>query len=112
MSGRGVLSASSLNYRIEAKGNARAKRTRELVKVNPAAIKLTMTGKNPVQTYGHVAQGASESQMGKMRSNLKNTTPFAGSYACTTTVLSWKYGPNADPFVKCPLEHIDSWVQM
>ena len=46
-----------------------------------------------------------------MRKNIKNTTPFAGTYACTTTVLAWKFGPNADPLVRCPLEQIDTWAQ-
>ena len=111
MSGSGVRRASTLNNRIGSKGADRAKRTRELVKVNPAALKLTMAGTMPVQAYGHQAQGASMSQMTGMRKNIKNTTPFAGSFACSTTVVGWHFGPTGDPFIKCPLEQIDTWIQ-
>ena len=111
MSGSGVRRASTLNARIEIKGADRAKRTREPVKINPAALKLTMPGTMPVQAYSHQAQGAAASQMTNMRKNIKNTTPFAGSFACSTTVVGWHFGPSGDPFVKCPLEQIDSWVQ-
>ena len=111
MSGSGVRRASTLNARVEVKGADRAKRTRELVTVNPAAQKLTMAGTMPVQAYGHQAQGAAPSQMKNMLKNVKNTTPFAGSFACSATVVGWTFGPGGNPFVKCPLEQIDSWVQ-
>ena len=26
-------------------------------------------------------------------------------------MVGWKFGPGGNPFVKCPLEQIDSWVQ-
>ena len=71
MSGSGVRKASSLNFRIEVKGKDRAKRTRALVMVQPAAIKLTMAGTHPVQVYSHQAQGASQSQMVGMGKILK-----------------------------------------
>ena len=43
---------------------------------------------------------------------MKRTTPFAGSRACTTTVLAWTFGPTIDPIVKIPLEQIDAWFQL
>jgi len=46
-----------------------------------------------------------------MKKSIKDTTPVAGSRACSTTVLAWQFGPNADPLVRCPLEQIDMWVQ-
>ena len=111
MSGCMVRKASSLNKRINEKGYCRAKRTNAMVKINPAALKLTMTGTHPAQAYGHQAQGASMTQMFGMKRNIKNTTPFAGTRACSTTVLAWKFGPTADPFVRCPVEQIDAWFQ-
>ena len=68
-SGSTIRKASSLNHRIECKGADRAARTHALVMVNPAALKLTMTGMQPVQEYGHQAQGASNCQLVKMRRN-------------------------------------------
>ena len=110
MSGSAVRKASSLNKRIFVKGKDRAKRTRALVNIKPAAKKLTMTGTHPVQAYGHQAQGASANQIRGMRKNIKDTTEFAGTRACTTTVIAWHFGPNSDPMVKCPLEQIDAWA--
>ena len=63
MTGNGNRRASTLNKRIEVSGANRAKRTRGLVKINPAATKLTMPGTNAVQVYGHRAQGVSNIQM-------------------------------------------------
>ena len=111
MTATNVRRASTLNKRI-AKGGKRAPRTRALVVINPAAIKLTMSGTHPVQAYGHQAQGASWAQQGAMRKNIKNTTPFAGSRACTATVISWIFGPTSDPHVKIPLEQIDMWMKV
>ena len=48
-----------MNKRIEEKGANRSQRTRELLKVNPSAIKLVMPGVVPTQSYGHQAMGAS-----------------------------------------------------
>ena len=50
--------------------------------------------------------------MFNMNKNLKGTTEFAGSYACSTTVLAYKFGPAANAFVRCPLEQIDDWCQV
>jgi len=111
MSGSKVRRAKTLNTRIKVKCRDRAKRTRALVKTNRKAMKLTMTGTHPTQSYGHVAQGASTAQMLAMTKNIKDTTPFAGTRACTTTVVAWLFGPNTSPMVRCPLEQIDMWVQ-
>ena len=62
-----VRNASTLNNRIENKGADRAARTHVLVMVDPTAMKLTMTGTQPVQVYGHQAQGASNRQLLYMR---------------------------------------------
>ena len=88
MTGGGNRRASTLNKRIEVSGADRAKRTRGIVKMNPAAIKLTMPGTNSVQVYGHQAQGVSGMQMSNMNKQLKNTTPCAKTRACVTTVLA------------------------
>jgi len=106
-----VRRASTLNARI-AKGSLRGKRTKALVAVNPEAKKLTVVGTCAVQPYGHQAQGASLTQQLSMRKNVKSTTPFAGSSACTTTVIGWTYGANVDPLIKIPLEQIDMWLQL
>ena len=42
----------------------------------------------------------------------KKTTPFAGSWACTTTVIAFTFSPTADPLIKIPLEQIDAWFQV
>ena len=111
MSGSLARRASTLNARI-SKGGKRAKRTADLIKINPAAKKLTMAGTAKVQPYGHQAQGASMKQQLAMRANIKTTTPFAGSWACTATVIAYTYGPTDDPLIKIPLEQIDAWFQM
>ena len=63
MTGSGNRRASTLNKRIDVSAANRAKRTRGLVKINPAATKLTMPGTNAVHAYGHQAQGVSGIQM-------------------------------------------------
>ena len=111
MTGAQVRRASTLNKRINDKGAKRRARTAALVKINPAAKKQTMSGTMLVQIYGHTAQGASTTQQLGMRKNVKGATLFAGSGACTTTVIAFTFGPTADPIVKIPLEQIDAWIQ-
>ena len=112
MTGNNTRRASTSNNRIQEKGAARSKRTRDLVKINPVAIKLAMPGTNAVQIYGHQAQGASALQMDLMNRNLKNTTQFAKTRACVATVLAWHFGPSADARVGRPLEQIDAWLHL
>ena len=69
ITGNGNPRASTLDKRIEVSGANRAKRTRGLVKINPAAKKLTMPGANAVQVYGHQAQGVSGIQTINMNNN-------------------------------------------
>ena len=111
MSGSLIRRASTLNARI-SKGSKRALRTADLVKINPAAKKLTMSGTAKVQPYGHQALGACMTQQFAMRSSIKKTTPSAGSWACTATVIAFTLGPTDDPLIKIPLEQIDSWFQV
>jgi len=102
--------ASTLNKRIDTKGADRAKRTHQLGIVNSSAIKLVMPCVVGSQEYGHQAMGASFTQMKHMAKNMKDATPFAGSRACTNTVLALLFGPNASPFVRCPRDQIDTWL--
>ena len=50
-------------------------------------------------------------QMLAMRKNAKNINPLAGSWACSTTVMAFVFGPTSDPLISCPVEQIDMWVQ-
>ena len=81
MAGGIARPASTLNNRIDGKGADSAKRTRELVAINPSAIKLVMSGVVPKQIYGHQAMGASILQMYKMRKTMKDSTAYAGTWA-------------------------------
>ena len=45
--------------------------------------------------------------MFNMNTNSKGTAEFAGSYACSTTVLAYEFGIHANAFVRCPLKQID-----
>ena len=74
-------------------------------------MKLTMTGTHPTQSYGHVAQGASTAQMFAMTKNIKDTTPFAGTRACTTTVVAWLFGPNANLTLLQEVDDISGFVR-
>ena len=46
-----------------------------------------------------------------MRKNVKGTTPFAGSGACTTTVIAFTISPTSDPLIRIPLEQLDTGYQ-
>ena len=87
-----------------------ARRTRELVRISPAAIKLVMIGVVPTQCYGHQAMGASMAQIKKMRTHLKDATAFAGTWACTAFFIAWLFGPTADPMIRCPTEQLETWL--
>ena len=54
--------------------------------------------------------GASLAQLKRMRKNVKDATAFAGTWACTATVIAWLFGPTADPMVQCPTEQLDAWL--
>ena len=56
------------NMERQTQGQERANRLR---KTNSEAQKLTMTGIQPVQVYGHTAQGTSTAQVNAMCKNLK-----------------------------------------
>ena len=62
------------HWKRKRKGRRRAKRVFRLCKMNSEAQKLTMTGIQPVQVYGHTAQGASTAQVNAMCKNLKMGT--------------------------------------
>ena len=64
------------------KGRRRAKRVNRLCKINSEAQKLTMTGIQPVQVYGHTAQGAFTAQVNAMCKNLKMGTVMGKTQAC------------------------------
>ena len=102
--------AATSNTRINKKGADKARRTHELGRTNLAATKLVMPGVVASQEYGHQAMGASMTQMRKMAKNMKDSTPFAGTRACTTTVLALLFGNNANPLVRCPRDQIDMWI--
>ena len=70
-----------------------------------------MSGVAPLQSYGHVVNGATANQTQDMRTNLKTATPYGGTGACMASVLSWFFGPTADSFVKNPCEQLDAWYQ-
>ena len=53
-------------------------------KIHSEAQKLTMTGIQPVQVYGHTAQGASTAQVNAMCKNLKLGTVMGKTRACAT----------------------------
>ena len=65
--------AATLKSRI-AKGAKRAERNGSLARMNSRAHCLGVTGTQKQQSYGHIAQGASETQVHKMRRNLKAGT--------------------------------------
>ena len=62
-----VRRASTQITRIEVKGAKRSATNQQLIRVDRQAIKLTMAGVRPVQSYGHQATGASMKQIPAMR---------------------------------------------
>ncbi len=103
--------AATLNARIR-KGNARGKRNGLLAKSNAKAHKLGPTGTQPMQSYGHAAQGASNTQVREMRHNIKVGTNLGATCACTTTTLAWYYGDFVDPYISIRVEQLAHWIDL
>ena len=57
--------------------------------MNSEAQKFAMTGKHPVQVYGHTAQGASTAQVNAMCKNLKMGTVMGKTQACAISTVAW-----------------------
>ena len=101
--------AASQNKRI-SRGSARATRNHRLAKINTGAHALGITGTHRQQSYGHIAQGASNSQVKAMRRNLKAGTVLGNTRSCVTTTLAWFYGTANDPAVSIRVEQIAYWL--
>ncbi len=71
-----------------------------------------MTGTHKQQSYGHIAQGASETQVRKMRRNLKAGTNLGRTQSCLSTTLAWIYGSSYDPEVSTRVEQVAYWIDV
>ncbi len=102
---------ASTNVRIR-RGAKRARRVHGLTKVFKEAAKLAPTGVAPMQSYGHVAQGASCSQVEAMRRNMKLCTHLGRLRGCMTTTLKWVFGSGCDPAVSIRVEQLGEWCDI
>ncbi len=80
--------------------------------MNTKAHCLGMTGTHKQQSYGHIAQGASETQVRKMRRNLKAGTNLGRTQSCLSTALAWIYGSSYDPEVSTRVEQVAYWIDV
>jgi hypothetical protein len=94
------------------KAKARAEAVHRLTKINKAASKLTPTGVAPMQDYGLVAQGASPSQVTKLRKNIRRGTHLGDSRGCVTSIIAWIFDSKVDPWVSTGVNQIASWIDL
>ena len=94
------------------KGRRRAKRVNRLCKINSEAQKLTITGIQPVQVYGHTAQGTSTAQVNAMCTNLKMGTVMGKTEACAMSTVAWFFGEKRVPQIATRVEQISEWITM
>ena len=94
------------------KGRRRTKRASRLCKINSEAQKLTMTGVQPVQVYGHTAQGASTAQVNAMCKNFKMSMVMGETQACATSTVAWFFGEMRVPQNATRIEQVSEWITM
>ena len=80
-------------------------------KINSEAQNLTMTGIQPVQVYGHTAQGASTAQVNAMCQNLKMGTVMGKTQACAISTVAWFFGEKRVPQTATRVEQVTSGSQ-
>ena len=114
----GIETAARKGDAPQASGNAYGKAgegPRELTvyaKMNSEAQKLTMTGIQTVQVYGHTAQGASNAQVDAMCRNLKLGTVLGKTQACPVTTVARFFGVKRVPQTAARVEQISEWISM
>ena len=94
------------------KGRRRAKRVNRPCKINSGAQKLTMTGIQLVQVYGHTAQGASTAQVNAMCKNLKMGTVMGKTQACAISTIAWFFCEKRVPQTATRVEQVSEWITM
>ncbi len=95
-----------------ARGLARSKKVRSLVRINSGASKLYATGVRPQQSYGGSVIGVAPSQIRIMRRAAVCSASSAGAQPCTATIIAWRLGPQSDPAVTTPLEQVRLWMRL
>ena len=82
-----------------------------MAETNKAALKLVMAGVSPMQSYGHVANVASQHEPHEMRKNLKRASQFGGTHSCLTSTLQWLFESNKDPYIALKVEQVVTWCK-
>ena len=78
----------------------------------PRASKLYATGVRPVQIYGGSVLGLSPSQLARMRAGAALAAGGAGYLPCTASLIAFRLGADADPFVSEPVRQLRSGMRL
>jgi hypothetical protein len=95
-----------------AKARRRAVRGGRLAAVNGGAQRLYASGVAPQEGYEAPIIGASPQQVAAMRRNACMSVVPAGSQPCSTTLIAWRLGADADPAVREPLNQLAMWRRL
>ncbi len=98
------------NRRLD-KADIRSTRVAQMVAVNKQASCLHKTGTALQAGYGATVQGASPSQILRHRRQAAKICPNTGPRPCTTALLHWSLGPEADPEVALPKKQVEHWIK-
>ena len=93
-----------------AKGAARAKVIRRLVRVNKKAALLARTGAKPQMVWGHQGKGMPPTTIRKLKATLAVCSGLRKSGGCTSTSLQLQGGEAADPEFYIRHELLDTWL--
>ena len=108
----GVASTCSKKWFVKSvrkrinKGDKRARRVGKLALVSSAASRLYMSGVRPQQEYDACIVGCAPEQVRKMRTSAVRCMKKAGCQPCSTSILRWRVGREADPFCRIPRNQI------
>jgi len=92
--------------------STRSFRVGVMARQNWHASKMHKTGCIPAGKYGGHAQGFAPSRISQLRTAAAKTVPSPGSKPCITTLLSWRLGDDADPFMFCKVGQVKQWMQL
>ena len=95
-----------------AKGVARAKAVRKLLKTKSKARPLVNTGAKPQLIWGHQAKGMAPSTVVKLKATLAVCSCLRKSGGCTTTSLQMEGGVVSDPEYFIRSELFSTWLDV
>jgi len=107
----GKRAVTAQRARIKATAT-RAKRVGTLAQNSWKAAKMHNSGCVPAMKYAGHAQGFAPGAIKEMRTVAVAALPNPGPQPCTTTIITWWLGDNADPAHFCRVGQVSTWINL